>query len=76
MAPFRWPFALHNVALGREVAANYPQNPQDWDAIADTLSRDFSTDNTVVQLKGRACRDRSYLLIMKYRPEDARSLQR
>ena len=76
MAPFRWPFTLHDIALGREVAANRPQKPQDWDAIADTLSRNFSTDNKLVQLKGRACRDRLYLLITKYRAADARSLKR
>ena len=76
MAPFRWAFTNHDIALGREAQANRPQKPQDWDAIADTLSNDFSTENKVVQLKSRACRDRLYLLIMKYREENQRSLHR
>ena len=76
MAPFRWPFTLHDIALGREVATNHPQKPQDWDAITDTLSKDFSTDNKLLQLKGRPCRDRLYLLITKYRAKDAISLKR
>ena len=70
MAPFRWLFTLHDIALAEEVAANCPQMPQDWDAIAEILSKDFSTVNQVVQLKGRACRDRLYLLITKYWAED------
>ncbi len=76
MSPFRWPRTLHDIALAREVAANRPQKPQAWDAIAETLSKDFSTDDNPVELKGRGCRDRLNLLIAKYRTEDARSLKR
>ena len=74
MAPFIWPNTLHDIALAREVAANRPHKPQDWDAIADTLSKDFSTEDK--QLNGRACKNRLYLLISKYKAEDARSLKR
>ena len=47
MAPFRWPDTLHDIALAREVAANRLHKPQDWDTIAEILSKDvpcsFST---------------------------------
>ena len=76
MAPFRWPDTQHDIVLAREVAANRPQKPQDWEAIADTLSNDFSTEDRKVELKGRACKDRLQLLVTKYRSEDARSLKR
>ena len=76
MAPFRWPDPVHDIALAREVAAKRPQKPPDWDAIAEVLSKDFSTDDKLVELKGRACKDRMNLLITKYKAEDARSLKR
>lgn len=76
MAPFRWPDPLYDIALAREVAAKRPQKPQDWDAIAEVLSKDFSTEDKPVELKGRACKDRMNLLITKYKAEDARSLKR
>ena len=76
MAPFRWPDPLYDIALAREVAAKRPQKPQDWDAIAEVLSKDFSTEDKPVELKARACKDRMNLLITKYKEEDARSLKR
>ena len=53
MAPFRWPDTLHDIALDREVAAKRPQKPQDWDAIAKVVSKDFSTEDKPVELKGK-----------------------
>ena len=34
---------IYDFALAREVAAKRPQKPQDWDAIAEVLNKDFST---------------------------------
>ena len=76
MAPFRWPDTLHDIAPAWEVAVKRSQKPQDWDAIAEVLSKDFSTEDKPVELKGKACKDRMNLLITKYKAEDARSLKR
>ena len=54
MAPFRWQDTPHDIALAREVAANRPQKSQDWEAIADALSKDFSNEDRKVELNGRA----------------------
>ena len=75
MAPFRWPNTVHNIVLAMEYTANRPQKPQDWDVIDDTLSKNFSTMDKQVKLKGRACKDQLLLLITKYGVEDARSLK-
>ena len=50
--------------------------PKDWDAIAERLSRAFSTDTNKVQLKGRGCRERMEQLVDKYKEEDAKALKR
>ena len=76
MAPFRWPNSTHDIALATEVVANRPQRSQDWDKVAATLSKHFSTDDKPVQLTGRACKDRLNLLVLKYKADDARAIKR
>lgn len=74
--PFRWPGTKQDLALAKEVIAKNPQKPQDWDVIAETLSRLFSTEDKPVVLKGRGCRERMDRLLEKYHQEDAKSLKR
>lgn len=51
MAPFRWPENKHELALAREVAKYFPEKPQEWDEVAKTLSKAFSSDDKQVELK-------------------------
>ena len=76
MTPFRWPSIEQDLILAREVAARKPEKPADWDAVALALSEAFSTDEKVVVLKGRGCRERMERLLLKYRSEDAKGLKR
>ena len=76
MAPFRWPETRHDISLAIEVSACNPVKPKDWDAIAERLSKAFSTDTNKVQLKGRGCRERMERLVDKYKEEDAKALKR
>ena len=73
---FRWPIVSNDVMLAREVAAQRPSKPADWDDIATVLSSAFSTPSKTVQLKGRGCRERMDRLIAKYRADDSQSLRR
>ena len=75
MPTFRWPSSKHDIALAT-VVANRPQKPQDWDSIAATLSKHFSTEKRPVHLTDRACRDRLNLLLTKYKADDAQALKR
>ena len=76
MAPFRWPETRHDISLAIEVSASNPVKAKDWDAIAERLSKAFSTDTNKVQLKGRGCRERMERLLDKYKDEDAKALKR
>ena len=76
MSPFRWPSIQQDLALAREVAARKPEKTSDWDAVALALSQAFSTDENVIMLKARGCRERMERLLQKYRTEDAKGLKR
>ena len=76
MPPFRWPSIQHDIALAKEVAASAPEKPADWDNLAARLSFAFSTDESIVELKGRGCRERMNRLLEKYKQEDAKALKR
>lgn len=74
--PIRWPEVFHDLALAKEVIPWMPEKPADWDKIADRLSEAFSTDQKVVELKGRGCRERMDRLLEKFEKEDAKSFKR
>lgn len=76
MGPFRWPSIDKDIKLAVEVAANRPEKPAEWEAIASRLSMAFSSEEKTVELKGRGCKDRMGLLLAKYKAEDARNLKR
>lgn len=76
MPNFRWPLLQHDISLAKEVVSRRPEKTNDWDMIAKELSKNFSTPDKPVVLKGRACKDRLELLVKKYRDEDARALRR
>ena len=75
MLSFWWPDVANDVALATEVTSHRPQKPADWETIATTLSKVFSTTEKSVQLKGRGCREKMELL-RKYKEEDAKALKR
>ena len=76
MPIFRWPDLVHDIALVKEIVANRPTKPLYWEAITITLSSAFSTTETLVELKGRGCRERLDWIIEKFKAEDAKSLKR
>ena len=53
-----------------------PEKPLQWLEIAEVLNLKFTTESREVQLKGRGCKERLFLLIKKYNDEDVRSLKR
>ena len=56
MCPFRWPVMQNDIDLVKEVVANNPEKPCDWDAIAVGLQSLFSrTVGKPVEIKGRSC---------------------
>ena len=77
MSPFCWPSIQQDLALAREVAARKPEKKtSDWDAVALALSEAFSTDEKVITLKARGCRERMERLLLKYRTENAKGFKR
>ena len=76
MASLRWPELSHNKALLLEVAAKKPERPADWEDIALNLSLAFCTPNNAVEIKGRACQERLYRLIHKFKNENAKAVKR
>ncbi|XP_074618442.1 uncharacterized protein LOC141877388 [Acropora palmata] len=76
MAPFRWPKVDQDIAFCKEVIARRPTKPDDWEDIAEFLSNLFTTENNPVQIKGRGCRERSELLVKKYKSEERKALKR
>jgi len=65
MAPFRWPESKHELALAREVAKYFPEKPQEWNEVAKTLSKTFSSDHKQVELKGRGYREKMDRILQK-----------
>ena len=76
MAPFRWPKVENDIALLKEIVTRRPSKADEWEDIAEFLSSLFSTDNNPVVLKGRGCRERSELLIKKFKSEERKALKR
>ena len=77
MCPFRWPVVQNDINLAKEVVANNPEKPCDWDAIAIGLQSLFSgTVGKPVEIKGRSCRERMERLLKKYKDDDAVALKR
>ena len=76
MGPFCWPSIDKDIKLAVEVAANRPEKPAEWEAIAARLSIIFSSEGKTFELKGRGCNDRMGLLLAKYKAEDAKNLKR
>ena len=72
MCPFRWPVVQNDIDLAKEVVANNPEKPCDWDAVAIGLQSLFSrTVGKPVEIKGRSCRERMERLLKKYKDDDA-----
>ena len=44
MAPFRWPSIDKDIKLAVEVAANRPEKPTEWEAIASRVSTVFISE--------------------------------
>ena len=76
MAPFRRPKVENDIALLKEIVARRPSKADEWEDIAEFLSSLFSTDNNPVVLKGRGCRERSELLMKKFKSEERKALKR
>ena len=76
MPNFRWPWLYHDISLAKEVNSLRPEKPCDWESIATKLSAIFSSEDMPIIIKGRACRERLDLLLIKYREEDAKALKR
>ena len=77
MSPFRWPKVdQEDIALCKEIIARRPMKSDDWEDIAEFLSNLFTTENNPVQIKGRGCRERSELLVKKYKSEERKALKR
>lgn len=73
--PFRWPSIRHDIALAKEVAVSAPDKPAEWDNLAVRLAYAFTTEESVVELKGRGCRERMSRLLEKYKQDDAKALK-
>ena len=69
MAPFRWPNVSYDILLCKEVLAQRPWSPVEWESVAETLSEIFSTE-------GRGCRERVDRLLIKYNEEDKKNLKK
>ena len=67
---------MNDIMLATEVASKKPKTPAQWDEIAVELSTCFTTENKVVNMTGRGCRDRLNRLINKYVEEDKKALKR
>ncbi|XP_015758486.1 PREDICTED: uncharacterized protein LOC107337767 [Acropora digitifera] len=76
MAQFRWPKVENDIALLKEIVARRPSKADEWDDIVEFLSSLFSTENNPVVLNGRGCRERSELLIKKFKSEEPKALKR
>ncbi|XP_028394488.1 uncharacterized protein LOC114518681 [Dendronephthya gigantea] len=76
MPPFRWPKVEHDLALCKEVVAERPVRPEDWEIIASSLSVIFSTTESQVHLKGRSCREHLDLLVKKFKADEKNALKR
>ena len=76
MEPFRWPSTSNDLMLATEAAGRRPKTAADWEEIAQRLSIEFSTENRVVKLTGRACRERLDRLITKYAEDDKKALKK
>ena len=76
MSTFRWSAITHDIALAKEVAQEKPEKPQDWEEIAAVLSIAFSTEERVVKLKGRGCRERMDRLLNRWQQENIMALKR
>ena len=76
MGPFRWPKVENDIALCKEIIARRPTKADDWEEIAEFLSSLLTTENNQIQLKGRGCRERSELLVKKFKSEERKALKR
>ena len=66
----------HDLALATEAASRRPTKPSDWEAIADNLSYQFSTEEKPVQLTARSCREHLEFLLKKYSDDDKKALKK
>ena len=76
MPSFQWPDLSNDIALAKEVISLHPNKPHEWDSIAATLSRFFSSEDKPVMLKDRGCREHLELLLKKFKDEDSKALKR
>lgn len=76
MAQFRWPKVENDIALLKEIVARRHSKADEWEDIAEFLSSLFSTVNNPVALKGRGCRERSELLMKKFKSKERKALKR
>lgn len=74
--PFRWPDVWQDSQLAKEVAANRPSTPAEWEKVGQSLSILFSKEGNSVEVSGRGCREHLDRLLAKYEAEDKKSLRR
>ena len=73
--PFRWSLS-QDIALCEEVRKTRPEKSLQWQKIADRINDAFSTEENMVDVRGRGCKERLTLLVRKYKDEDRKSLKR
>ena len=69
MAPFRWLEMKHELALAKELAKYFPEQPHEWDEVAKTLSKALSTNNKQVEVKERGCREKMDRILEKFKSD-------
>ena len=62
--------------LATEVAARNPSSPQQWDEVAEVLSKAFSNKKLSIELTGRSCREHMDRILGKYQQDDKRALKK
>ena len=68
MAPFCWPSVHQDLGVAREVMRHRPEKR------VERLSEAFSEEN-VVELRGRGCRERKDRLLAKHQQDHAKALK-
>ena len=62
------------VSASRQVMSRRPERPAEWEKRVERLSEAFSEEN-VVELRGRGCRERKDRLLAKHQQDHAKALK-
>ena len=65
----------HELAVAKEVAKYFPEKPQEWDEVANILSKVFSTDDKQVEVKEGGCREKINKKLEKYKSQEAKAVE-